>query len=182
MTSKQTEPPLSRSHVVTIAFFTIFLFLLYQMASMLAVFSAALIWAGIIALALHPLYRKMVTLLRGRTGMSATVMTLVILPLIINPALALLAVLVSQAIDLYQWASEGVKSSTAAELWNRLASYVSQTILFVTLLTAFIQIYREEYTANENRKLKVRKIKVNTWLHHIFPIFNLSLRSASAAS
>jgi predicted PurR-regulated permease PerM len=128
---------MSRSHAVTIAFFVIFLFLLYQLARMLAVFSVALIWAGIITLALHPLYRKIVTLLRGRTGPAAAVMTLVTLLLVIGPALALLTVLVSQAIDLYQWASEGVKSGAAAELWNRLAAYVSQTILTHPLLAGF---------------------------------------------
>jgi predicted PurR-regulated permease PerM len=135
LTSKQTEP--SRSHAVTIAFFAIFLFLLYQMAGMLAVFSAALIWAGIIALALHPLYAKMVTLLRGRTGIAAAVMTLVTLLLIIGPAMALLVVLVSQAVDLYQWASEGVRSGAVVELWNKLASSVSQTILTHPLLAGF---------------------------------------------
>ena len=137
MTSKQTEPSVSRSHAVTIAFFAIFLFLLYQMARMLAVFSVALIWAGIIALALHPLYRKMVALLRGRTGPAAAVMTFVTLLLVIGPTLALLAVLISQAVDLYQWVSEGVKSGAAAELWNRLAAYVSQTVLAHPLLADF---------------------------------------------
>ena len=104
---------------------------------MLAVFSIALIWASIIALALHPLYRKMVDLLRGRTGLTAAVMTLVTSLLVIGPALALLAVLVSQVVDLCQWSSEGVKSCAAAELWNRLASYVSQTILTHPLLAGF---------------------------------------------
>lgn len=137
MTSKQTEPSLSRSHAVTVVFFAIFLFLLYQMARMLAVFSAALLWAGIIALALHPLYRKTVVLFRGRAGLSAAVMTFVTLVLVIGPALALLAVLVSQAVDLYQWASEGVRSGAAAELWTRLAASVSHTILSHPVLADF---------------------------------------------
>lgn len=137
MTSKQTEPTLARSQTVTVAFFAFFLFLLYQMAGILAAFSAALIWAGIIALALHPLYKKMAALFRGRTGLAAAVMTLITLLLIIGPALLLLAVLVSQAVGLYQWALEGVKSGAAAELWNRLASSVSQTVLAHPLLAGF---------------------------------------------
>ncbi len=137
MTSKQTEPFLPRSQTVTVAFFAIFLFLLYQVAGILAAFSVALVWAGIIALALRPLYTKTATLLRGRTGLAAAVMTLVTLLLIIGPALALLVVLVSQAVGLYQWALEGVKSGAAIELWNRLASSVSQTILTHPLLADF---------------------------------------------
>ena len=101
---------------------------------MLAVFSAALLWAAVIALALHPLYRKIVALLRGRSGLAAAAMTLATLLLVIGPAIALLTVLASQAVDLYQWASESVKSGAAADLWNRLASFVSRTILAHPLL------------------------------------------------
>jgi predicted PurR-regulated permease PerM len=137
LTIKQTEPSLSRSQTVTIAFFAIFLFLLYQAAALLGAFSAALVWAGIIALALHPLYRKMATLLRGRTELAAAVMTLVTLLLIIGPALTLLAMLVSQAIDLFHWASEGIQSGAAVELWNRLTSSVLQTVLAHPLLAGF---------------------------------------------
>jgi predicted PurR-regulated permease PerM len=94
-----------------------FLFLLYQLARMLAVFSIALIWSGIITLALHPLYKKIADLLRGKTGPAAAVMTLVTFLLVIGPALALLAVLVSQAVDLCQWASSPVLRASSGIGW-----------------------------------------------------------------
>ena len=134
MNSKPTGLSIARSQVFNVVFFAIFLFLVYQMAGMLAVFSAALVWAGVIALALHPLYKKVVVLLRGRPGLSAAAMTLATLLFVIGPTLALLAMLVSQAVGLYQWASAGVQSGAAAELWNRIAAFVSRTILTHPLL------------------------------------------------
>lgn len=134
MNTKHTPPFITRSHIFAVTFFAIFIFLLYQMIRLLAPFSAALLWAAIIALALDPLYRKAVTLLRGRTGLAASVMTLVTLFLVIGPTMALLAVLTSQAVDLYQWASEGIKSGAASDLWNKLTGYVSQKILAHPLL------------------------------------------------
>lgn len=125
---------MTRQHIFTIAFFAIFLFLLYQMGLMLAAFSASLLWAGIIALALHPLYRKLVTLLHGRKTLSAAMITLFALLLVIGPAVTLLAVLVSQTVDLYGWAAEGIKSGSLLELWNRLSSKISQKILALPFL------------------------------------------------
>jgi predicted PurR-regulated permease PerM len=135
LNSKQTPPLITRSHIFAVTFFVIFLFLLYQMARMLAPFFAALIWAGIIALALQPVYHKVLTVLRGKAGLAASAMTLLTLLIIIGPAVALLAILTSQAIDLYQWATEGIRSGAAADLWSKLAGYVSQEILTHSFLT-----------------------------------------------
>jgi predicted PurR-regulated permease PerM len=134
LNTKHPPPVITRSHIFTVTFFAIFIFLLYQMLRLLAPFSAALLWAAILALALDPLYRKLVTLFRGRTGLAAGVMTLVTLLLVIGPMITLLAVLTSQAVDLYQWASAGIKSGAAADLWNKLTGYVSQKILSHPLL------------------------------------------------
>ena len=134
MSRNHEDPLVTRSHIFVVTFFATFLFLLYQMARLLASFSAALLWAGIIALAFHPLYRRVVALLRGRTGLAASAMTLVTLLLVIGPAIALLAVLATQALGLYQWTAEAVKSGAAIELWSRVESYLSQKVLAQPLL------------------------------------------------
>ena len=134
MNNKQTQPFLTRSHIFTIVFFALFLFLLYQMGRLLAPFSAALIWAGIIALALHPLYRRAVTLLRGREDLAAASMTLATLLVIIGPAVALLMALVSQSVGLYEGAAESIKSGAAIELWNSLSAVVSERVLTLPFL------------------------------------------------
>lgn len=134
MSDRPSAPILSRSHIFTIAFFGIFLFLIYEMGRLITPFSADLLWAGIIALALHPLYRRMATLLRGRTALSAGIMTLVTLIIVIGPAIALLAVLVSQTVDLYQWAAEGIASGAAVEFWQKINALISQKILTLPFL------------------------------------------------
>lgn len=128
-------PPLiTRPHLVAIVFFAVFIFLLYQMGRMLAPFSGALIWAAILALALHPAYVKLLKLLRNRAGLAAAAMTLATLLLVIGPAIAFLVVLTTQAVDLYQWASEGIRSGAFAEAWNGLTDFVSKKILVHPLL------------------------------------------------
>ena len=104
------------------------------MGRMLASFSAALIWAGIIALALHPLYRRIVALLRGRESLAAASMTLATLIIVIGPAIALFTALVSQSVGLYQGAAESIKSGAAIELWNRLSAVISENVLTLPFL------------------------------------------------
>jgi hypothetical protein len=124
------------------------------MLRLLAPFTASLLWTGIIALALHPFYRRIVALLGGRTALAASLMKLLTLDRIIGPAMLLPAVLVSLSIDLYHWTAEGVDSDVAIQLWNHPAVVISLKILsgplFVTLLTSFIQTYREEFFEQEN--------------------------------
>ncbi len=133
MNNKQ-PPFITRSHIFAAAFFAAFIFLLYQTARLLAPFSGALLWSAVLALALQPLHRKVFTLLRSRAGLAAMAMTIVTLLAVIGPMLALLIVLASQAVDLYQRASEGITSGVAAELWDKVAASVSQTVFAHPLL------------------------------------------------
>lgn len=135
MNDNQSPPFIKRAHLAAFIFFTVFLVLLYQMGRLLASLSSALLWAAVLALALHPAYRRIRTLLRGRQGPASAVMTVVTLLLVVGPAMALLASLAAQAIDLYQWTVEGIKSGAAADLWNKLADYASQKVLTLPLFS-----------------------------------------------
>lgn len=104
------------------------------MGLMLAPFSGSLLWAGVIALALHPLYLKVVARFRGRKSLAAGAMTLLTLLVVIGPTIGLLTVLVSQTVDLYHWVSEGVKSGALLEFWNRVSSKISQKVLILPFL------------------------------------------------
>jgi predicted PurR-regulated permease PerM len=123
-----TQPFLTRTHIFTIAFFVAFLFLLYQAGRLLAPFSGALLWAGVLALALHPLYLKLVRLFRGNTYLAAGLMTMITLLMVVGPVIGLLTVLVSQTLDLYRWVSEGITSGSLLDVWNRLSASISRKI------------------------------------------------------
>ncbi len=128
------QPFLTRSHLFAAIFFAIFIFLLYQMAGLLAPFSSALLWAAIIALALSPLYKHVVRAVKGRAGIAAGIMTFGALLVVVVPAVVLLVVLAAQAVDMYQWASGLVQSGKLADAWSRLASPMIDRILQNPLL------------------------------------------------
>jgi predicted PurR-regulated permease PerM len=128
LSDDRQTPFISRARIGAVVFFAIFIVLLYQTALLIAPFSSALLWAAVIALAVHPAYRHTLKLVRHRSGLAAAVMTFVTLLLVIGPAIALLTALASQAVGLYQWASEGVASGSALELWNKLESFISRNI------------------------------------------------------
>ncbi len=116
------QPFLNRSNLSAAAFFGLFIFLLYQITILLAPLLTPLIWASIVALALYPIYQKLVLRLRGKRGLTAAIMTFVILILIIGPAVTLLILLVTQAVDIYQWTSANIQTGKLADLWTQLTS------------------------------------------------------------
>jgi hypothetical protein len=71
----QPPPFLDRSHLFAAIFFATFIFLVYQMAGLLAPFSSSLLRAAVIAVALAPLFRQVLRLVKGRTGLAAVTMT-----------------------------------------------------------------------------------------------------------
>jgi len=118
----QPLPVLTRSHLFAVAFFGLFIFLLYQMTNLLTPLLTPLIWASILALALYPIYRKLVRLLNGKRGIASAIMTFAALVLIIGPAVTLLIILVKQAVDIYQWTSATIQTGRLAELWTQFTS------------------------------------------------------------
>jgi len=128
-------PIITRSHLLTFAFFAAFIFLLYQMAGLLAPFSAALLWAAIITLALHPLHKRVLRRVKSRSGLAALIMTAITLFLVVGPAMTILALCVTQAIDLYQAVSQGVQSGKFLELWNSASASLSEGLHTIPLLS-----------------------------------------------
>lgn len=130
------RPPsfLTRSHIFAVVFFAIFIFLLYQMAQLLAPFSSALLWAAILALALSPVYTRLLRLVNGREGLAAGIVTFTTLLMVIGPTIFLLAILTSQAVNLYQWTSEFIQAGKLAEAWSRFATPMLDRLLNLPFL------------------------------------------------
>ncbi len=128
MSIDRIPPLITRPHIFSAAFFALFLFLLYLAAGLLAPFLSALLWAAVLVLALHPVYRKMLFLLGDRPGAASAVMIMVTALFVIVPMLLLLAMLASQTVDFYQWTAEGIRSGAAAGALNRLIESVSRVL------------------------------------------------------
>jgi predicted PurR-regulated permease PerM len=120
---------MTRPHFFAVFFFAIFLFLLYQLTSILAPFSSALIWATILTVALHPIHERVLRMFKGRAGLAAFFMTLLTMLVIIVPSIILLTLCASQAIGLYDFVSGGTQSSRLIELWNSSTSLLSDKLL-----------------------------------------------------
>jgi predicted PurR-regulated permease PerM len=120
MNDQQPAPVLTRAHIFAAVFFALFIFLLYQAARLFTPFVSSLLWAGIITIALYPVYRRLLALVRGRAAIASGIMTLVTAVLIIGPGISALAALASQADDLYSYVSELLKSGRIEELWGRI--------------------------------------------------------------
>lgn len=122
---------MSRSFFIALAFFIVFLFLLYQMLRLLAPFGSPLLLAVTLAIALHPIYNRLVNCLKGREKLSSFIMTFFVVLLIIGPAITLFGILSTQAIDVYQEIMAGIQSNKLPEAWietidrftNRIAEY-----------------------------------------------------------
>jgi predicted PurR-regulated permease PerM len=120
------SPFITRGRIFAVAFFSLFLFLLYQMVKILSPFSTALIWAAILALAFSPLQARVTGLTRGRRSVAAGIMTAAVLFFVIGPAIMLLGALTTQALGLYEWASELIRSGRLAETWSRFSHPVEK--------------------------------------------------------
>ena len=134
MTSNRSAPFITSSHLFVFAFFAIFLYLLYQMVNILAPFSSALIWAAVLCLALNPVYVKVLSLAGGRAGLAAGIMTVALLLLVIGPAIMLLGMLFTQAVDLYQGASDLVVSGRLSTTWSAVAGPMIEKVLALPFL------------------------------------------------
>ncbi len=126
----------TRQHVFSAVFFLIFIFLLFQMARILSPFSSALIWAVIVTLALHPVYKKVLRLVKGRPGPAAIIMTLGAFLLVIGPTVLFFTALASQAVDIYQSAAAFTQSEEWAGIWNGLKESPVGKLIFGPYLSA----------------------------------------------
>jgi predicted PurR-regulated permease PerM len=92
-------------------------------------FLSPLLWAAIVTLALHPIYRKLHAFTKGRKSLAAGTATLLALLAVIGPAVGLLIVLSGQAVDIYQWASSVIQTGKLELMWSRLRSSFLDHIL-----------------------------------------------------
>lgn len=133
MTNQQ--PFMSRSSLFALAFFGVFLFLLYQMLRLLAPFGSALLLAAMLTIALHPIHGWLVKRLKGRKKLSAFIMTFFVILLVIGPAITLFGVLTTQAVDVYQGITGGMQSGKFPEAWSETIDRFSRRITEYPLLS-----------------------------------------------
>lgn len=107
---------MNRQQVFVVFFFLAFCFLLYQGYLILSEFLGPLSYAALLAFIFHPLQRRLSSLLRGREGLAAGLMTSAVFLLVMVPTLYLLTLLATQSVSLYESLSAFVASGRLQDL------------------------------------------------------------------
>lgn len=110
----------NRDHIFAAAFFAALIFVIYQAVRLISPFASALLWGAVVALALYPVNKRVLKLVKGRRGVAAAIMTAITFILVIGPATGLLTVLASQVADLYHRASLFIQTGEWARLWESI--------------------------------------------------------------
>lgn len=103
--------------IIFILFITLLSF--YFLYQILSPFLTSILWAILLAIVIYPLFQKLQNLLRKRKGLSAMIMTLLVVLVIVIPAGLLMVSLAHEVIDFYHRIDEWVKT-------GRLQNYLKQ--------------------------------------------------------
>lgn len=108
---------MTKQQIFTGFFVLIFIFLFYLFYQVLKPFLISLLWAGILALILHPVYERLKILLKNRSNVSSLIMTFLTVCIIVIPLILITASLSIEIFDIYKSA----QSSGEFEKWGQTA-------------------------------------------------------------
>ncbi|MCX8072984.1 MAG: AI-2E family transporter [Candidatus Binatia bacterium] len=111
---------MTRSQLFAAFFFSVFLFLLYQLYRMFEGFLAPLAWAALLALVFYPAQQRFVRWFRGRDGWAAFTLTTLVIGGVILPGLLLLALVANESVLLYQRIAAVVSEGGMNRWWVSL--------------------------------------------------------------
>lgn len=146
--SPEITPPESMQGKVTETFIRIGVLALIGIwcFQILQPFIIPVVWASIIAVAIHPLYDKLVIVLRGRDKLAATLVTILFLALLLAPTIMLTKVLVENVATLAHQFRDGqlaiplppesVKTwpligDSVAQIWNLAATNFTEVLKLI---------------------------------------------------
>lgn len=111
---------MTRKQLISFALIGLLVFVIYQLYLILSPFLEAILWASILCFGFYPLYERLSRKLPGRRNTSALLMTLFVFFLVFPPIALLLVNLTAEAVDLYQAASDYVRSGKLSDLMNQI--------------------------------------------------------------
>ena len=93
---------MTKQQIFTGFFVLIFIFLFYLFYQVLKPFLISLLWAGILALILYPVYERLKILLKNKAGISSLIMTFLTVCIIVIPLILITASLSLEIFDIYK--------------------------------------------------------------------------------
>ncbi len=93
---------MTKQQIFTGFFVIIFFFLFYLFYQVLKPFLISLMWAGILALILYPIYERLKAILKNKAGISSLIMTFLTVSIIVIPLILITASLSIEIVDIYK--------------------------------------------------------------------------------
>ncbi|MDD5218187.1 MAG: AI-2E family transporter [Candidatus Omnitrophica bacterium] len=113
---------MTRDQLISFFFIALLVFVIYQIFEIFAPFTRAIFWAAILAFGFYPFYEKLRQKLKTHDILAAFLMTVVICLIVIPPLVILIVNITGQAIDLYQSATDYVKTGQLQTLIDNVRS------------------------------------------------------------
>lgn len=114
---------MTKQQIFTGFFILIFVFLFFLFYQVLKPFLISLLWAGILALILYPIYERLKAILKNKAGISSLIMTFLTVSIIVIPLILMIASLSVEVFDIYKSAEsrgEFEKLEKVAERFTKL--------------------------------------------------------------
>jgi predicted PurR-regulated permease PerM len=114
---------MKRDQFVSLCFLALLVFVVYQVFWIFSPFFKAIFWSAILAFTFYPVYEKVRNnpFKIGETG-SALLMTVIIVLVVIPPLIYIIINMAAQAVDLYQTASDYIRTGGLESFIERLRS------------------------------------------------------------
>jgi len=116
---------MKREQIVTVFFFALLVFILYQFFLILSPFLTAMFWAGIIAFAAHPIYDRIGRFRRVSPNVSALLTTAMILLVVLPTFFVVFVTLAGQAIECYDQAKAWIDGGGLERVLDQAREYES---------------------------------------------------------
>lgn len=100
---------MTRDQFISLFFLALLLFVVYQFCLILSPFLRAIFWSAILAFGFYPLYERLKKRLKTHEILAAALMTFLIFLVVIPPVLIVIMNVATQAIELYQAATNYVR-------------------------------------------------------------------------
>ena len=113
---------MTRDQFISLFFIALLLFIVYQFLMILSPFFRAFFWSAILAFGFYPLYERLKRKLKTHEILAAGLMTFLIFLLVIPPVILLVINVGTQAIELYQLATDYISQGGIEKLIEQIRS------------------------------------------------------------
>ena len=119
---------MTREQLFAVFFFTLLLFLLYQFYRIVSPFVVPLTWAALLALMFYPAQTALTSVLRGREGLAAFILTTTVIAVVMVPTVMVVTLLANESVEVYEYVSDLLRNGELPELVAHAREWIPLSI------------------------------------------------------